>query len=120
MIVLVGSNQTVLIRLIVINLDGSTIPAVLVGLFFTVSSGKREEGEYIFSSRFVEETWKLFSLVFVFRIYLVCHVLATFYSLFYFRVKVSFFSTGKEKIGRNVRDDTDLLFLSGFPVWAKL
>ena len=23
-----------------------------------------------------------------------------------------------EKCGRNVQDDTDLLFLSGFPVWA--
>ena len=27
---------------------------------------------------------------------------------------------GRTNFGRNVRDDTDLLFLSGFPVWAKL
>ena len=28
--------------------------------------------------------------------------------------------TGGQKGGKNFEDDTDLLFLSGFPVWAKL
>ena len=42
------------------------------------------------------------------------------YGYFIKRFKMRRHQTGRRNFGKNFEEDTDLLFLSGFPVWAKL